>query len=84
MRFPVLAAGAALTLMLGGCGSDPDPIWAQSFGFVCANSANPACRTRPPESEMVSRYCYATLADSNCFDQPDVMSPNQELGSTGK
>ena len=84
MRFPVLAAGAALTLMLGGCGTDPDPIWAQSFGFVCANHNNPACRARAPESELVSRYCYKSLADANCFDQPAVMSPNQELGSSGK
>lgn len=84
MRFPVFAAGAALTLLLGGCGTNPDPIWAQSFGFVCANNNNVACQTHAPESELVSRYCYRTLGEANCFDQPDVTSPNQELGSTGK
>lgn len=88
MRISVLAAAIALPLALGSCGGDPDPVWAQAFGFVCANhgsrGADATCKTRPPEPETVSRYCYDTLGDPNCFDQPDVISRNQELGSTGK
>jgi hypothetical protein len=88
MRISILAAAAALPLVLGSCGGDPDPIWAQAFGFVCANHdsapADATCNTRPPEPETVSSYCYDTLGDPNCFDQPDVMSKNQELGSPGK
>ena len=88
MRISVLAAAIALPLALGSCGGDPDPVWAQAFGFICANHGSPGadatCKTRPPEPETVSRYCYDTLGDPNCFDQPDVISKNQELGSSGK
>lgn len=87
MRNSLLAA-AALPLFLAGCGGDPDPVWAQAFGFVCSNHSSPgaqaACRTRAPEPETVSRFCYDTLGDPNCFDQPDEISKNQELGSSGK
>lgn len=89
-RIPTpLLAGAAL-LLLGGCGSDPDPVWRQAFGYVCPNhdgrGADAVCKTRPPgaNQETVSRFCYETLGDANCFDQPDLMSKNQELGSSGK
>jgi len=88
MRISVLAAATALPLVLGSCGGDPDPFWQQAFGFVCSNhgsqAASLACKTRPPEPELVSRYCYETLGDPNCFDQPDEISKNQELGSSGK
>ncbi|MGE4064233.1 MAG: hypothetical protein AB7E79_12775 [Rhodospirillaceae bacterium] len=88
MRIPVLAAMCAAPLVLSNCGGEPDPVWRQAFGFVCSNYSNPgtqvACKTHPPEAETVSRYCYDTLADPNCFDQPDEISRNQELGSSGK
>jgi hypothetical protein len=88
MRIPVLAAASALALLLGSCGGDPDPVWQQAFGFVCSNhdtpGTNAACKTRAPEPETVSRFCYDTLGDPNCFDQPDEISKNQELGSSGK
>lgn len=88
MRIAVLAAAGALPLVLGSCGSDPDPVWRQAFGLVCSNHSNRAtdvaCKTRAPEAETVSRFCYDTLGDPNCFDQPDEISKNQELGSSGK
>lgn len=88
MRLPVLAAAALFPLVLGSCGGDPEAVWQQAFGFVCSNrtsaAADPVCKTHPPEAETVSRYCYDTLGDPNCFDQPDKISKNQELGSTGK
>ena len=88
MRISALAVAAALPLLLGSCGGSPDPVWAQAFGFVCPNHAVPGtnlvCEGRPPEPENVSRYCYDTLGEPNCFDRPDVISKNQELGSTGK
>lgn len=88
MRISVIAFAAALPLVLGSCGGDPDPIWAQGFGFICSNHdsapADATCRSHPPEPETVSRYCYDTLGDPNCFDQPDYVSKNQELGTTGK
>jgi hypothetical protein len=89
MRIPVLGAASALLLLLGGCGGDPDPVLAQGFGFVCSNHDNPGtdvlCKNRPAgkTGEVVSRYCYETIGDANCFDTPDVMSRNQELGSSG-
>lgn len=88
MRISVLTAASAACLMLGGCGGDPDPVWQQAFGYVCSNNASRGadvtCKTRPPEPENVSRFCYDTLGDPNCFDQPDEISKNQELGSSGK
>ena len=88
MRIWVLAAASALPLVLGSCGGDPDPILRQTFGVVCANhgdaGAKAICKTSAPEPEAVSRYCYDTLGDPTCFDQPDQISKNQELGSSGK
>ncbi len=96
MRIPRLTAASAaialsLTLgaVLGGCGGDPDPIYRQAFGFVCPNHDSPAARTACANNapgagtEAVSRYCYKTLGDTNCFDQPDQDRKNQELGSSG-
>jgi len=81
----VLALGAALS----GCGGDPDRIYAQGIGFECRNHDNPAaravCAQHAPGGgeEVVSRYCYRTLGDTNCFDRPDHDRKNQELGSSG-
>jgi hypothetical protein len=82
-----LAVLAVLTA-LSSCGTDPDPIYAQAFGFQCANSdsaiADIACVNRPAGgNEHVSRYCYATIGSSNCFDRPDQDRKNQALGSSG-
>ncbi len=82
---------AALALMAGlsGCAGDPDTIYAQTLGIQCTRAegglANLACNTRPAGqgAEQVSRYCYATLGTSNCFDRPDPDSKNQALGSSG-
>ena len=88
MRLSTFAAACALPLLLGSCGGDPDPFWQQAFGFVCSNHDTPGtaatCKTHAPAPETVSRYCYDTLGDPNCFDQPDEISKNQELGSSGK
>lgn len=96
MRIPRLTAGLAaismslaLATTLNGCGGDPDPIYAQSFGFVCSNhdnaAARAACRNHAPGfgTETVSRYCYKTMGDTNCFDRPDQDRKNQEQGSSG-
>lgn len=90
LRTSILASLAVAALGLSGCGGDPDPVWAQAFGYVCPNhsgrEADTVCKNRPPgtNQESVSRYCYATIGDANCFDRPDDMSRNQELGSSGK
>ena len=96
MRFSKLAAGltaiaAALVLSaaLAGCGGSPDSIYAQAIGFQCPNhdsvAARAVCVNNAPgnDTETVSRYCYRTLADANCFDRPDHDRQNQELGSSG-
>jgi hypothetical protein len=86
-RAPLLCMTAVVaTLGLGGCGGDPDPVLRQAFGYVCANESGVLCKTRPvgADGAAVSRYCYETIGEANCFDQPDVMSKNQELGSSGK
>jgi hypothetical protein len=84
------AAGVIVAaLALYGCGSEPDATYAQAVGFVCTNSdsatADRICHNRPAGRgvEHVSRYCYKTLADSNCFDRPDHDRKNQALGSSG-
>jgi hypothetical protein len=76
-------------LALFGCAGDPDVVWDQAFGFKCVNHSGAAadlvCKNRPPEqtADQASRYCYKTLADANCFDQPDQDRKNQALGSSG-
>ena len=76
-------------LALSGCAGDPDTIYAQTLGVQCAHAegrmADIACVNRPPGNgtEQVSRYCYATLGTTNCFDRPDADRKNQALGSSG-
>ncbi len=87
--FKALAASAVLGLSLAGCGGNPDPIYSQAFGFQCPNHDSDAarliCQNNAPggPTETVSRYCYQTLGDTNCFDRPDQDRKNQELGSSG-
>ena len=88
--FGLYAVGVAVAaLALYGCGSEPDPIYAQAVGYHCTNedsrTADHFCRNRPAGHgvEEVSRYCYKSLADANCFDRPDQDRKNQALGSSG-
>ena len=88
--FGLYVVGFAIAaLALYGCGTKPDPIYAQAFGFTCTNADGYAgehlCTDRPVGKgvEQVSRYCYKTLADANCFDRPDQDRKNQALGSSG-
>ena len=81
---------AVCALALFGCSSvDNDSIWRQAVGYRCENHAgkiaDKICNTRPPgyRAEEVSRYCYSTLADTNCFDRPDADRQNQQVGSSG-
>jgi hypothetical protein len=81
----ILAIGTGLS----GCAGDPDLIYAQSMGLQCSRIEGSVgdllCTTRPPGQgvEHVSRYCYATIGSSNCFDRPDPDRKNQALGSSG-
>lgn len=86
--FRSVLAALALGAALSGCGQDPSPIYAQAFGFQCADMKSATGRalclkSREPGGAQVSRYCYKTLADANCFDRPDPDSKNQALGSAG-
>ena len=91
MAFRSLAIGLASVIALASlsaCGGDPGPIYAQAFGFHCDRhdslGARVACgRSSDPGAAKVSRYCYRTLAEANCFDRPDPDSKNQALGSSG-
>ncbi len=80
---------ASVVLALSGCTSDPDPIFRQALHIECSHVdgivGDLACIQRPinKETEVVSRYCYATLGTSNCFDRPDPDRKNQALGSSG-
>ena len=83
----VLSA-VAIGAGLSGCGQDPSNTYAQAFGFQCANMNSKAGRalclkSSDPGAAKVSRYCYKTLADANCFDRPDPDGKNQALGSSG-
>jgi hypothetical protein len=92
-RLTTRIAAITLSLILGsalaGCGGSPDPIYSQAFGFQCPHHDNDAvrlaCANEAPGdgTETVSRYCYRTLGDTNCFDRPDQDRKNQELGSSG-
>lgn len=84
------AVGIAVSaLALYGCSTEPDRIYAQAFGYQCMNDesamGDAICKNRPAGRgvENVSRYCYKTLADANCFDRPDQDRKNQALGSSG-
>ncbi|MBL8644621.1 MAG: hypothetical protein JNK21_11860 [Rhodospirillaceae bacterium] len=80
-----LLAAAALA-GLSACGGKPDPIMAQMFGMPCTGEpGNPLCSTKAPGEggAEVSRFCYATIADANCFDRPDQDRKNEAIGSWG-
>jgi hypothetical protein len=84
------AIGIAITaLALYGCSTETDRIYTQAFGYQCHNAdtslGDVLCKNRPAGrgQEHVSRYCYKTIADSNCFDRPDQDRKNQALGSSG-
>ena len=77
----------AATGLLTGC-ADPAPTYYQAFGFQCAgrHSATAALmcnKQNDPGAAKVSRFCYKTLADTNCFDRPDPDQKNQAQGSPG-
>lgn len=81
-----LFVSVGLALALTGCGGKPDPIMAQLFGYQCqGGEGNPMCSTRAPGEggAEVSRFCYGTIGDANCFDRPDPDRKNQALGSSG-
>jgi hypothetical protein len=80
-------AAALACGLLAAC-ADPAPTYYQTFGFQCAQKhssfAAAMCnKSSDPGSAKVSRYCYKTLADTNCFDRPDPDAKNQPLGSPG-
>jgi len=85
-----IARGALVGLglgFLGGC-ADPAPAYYQAFGFQCAQKksgvSDVLCnKSHDPGAAKVSRYCYKTLADTNCFDRPDTDRKNQPQGSPG-
>lgn len=84
------AVGIAITVLaLYGCATEPDKIYAQAFGYQCQIADNGVgdvlCKNRPAGrgQTQVSRYCYKTIADANCFDRPDQDRKNQALGSSG-
>ncbi len=85
--YVVCVAICAMTLF--GCGMSADATLAQAWGYRCEDHsgkvASRLCNARPPgyRAEEVSRYCYKTLADTNCFDQPDQDRKNQQMGSSG-
>jgi hypothetical protein len=74
---------------LYGCAAEPDQVYAQAFNYHCTNDdgavGDALCRNRPAGRGVasVSRYCYKTIADANCFDRPDQDRKNQALGSSG-
>lgn len=76
-----------VALALAGCSGKPDPILSQAFGYSCntADDSSGMCHLRPPGegAAAVSRYCYGSIGDANCFDRPDPDRKNQELGSSG-
>ena len=82
----ILVAFATLGF-LAGC-QDPAPAYYQAFGFQCADHhskvADAMCnKSHDPGSAKVSRYCYKSLADTNCFDQPDPNRYTETQGSPG-
>lgn len=88
LSVPRILAAIGLCVGLGGCGHDPSNIYSQAFGFQCATTTSKTGRalclkSNDPGAAQVSRYCYKTLADANCFDRPDPDSKNQALGSSG-
>ncbi len=88
-RVTYTAAVIVAALGLSSCAGDADTVYSQAVGLECSQIAGAvgdlACTVRPPGrgAEHVSRYCYATLGNSNCFDRPDPDRKNQALGSSG-
>jgi hypothetical protein len=80
-------AAAVMGSLVAGC-ADPAPTYYQAFGFQCATKHSGAAamlcnKSNDPGAAKVSRYCYKSLADTNCFDRPDPDAKNQPMGSPG-
>lgn len=72
---------------LAACSQTSDQILYQSVGYNCHKADGEVrdwvCSNNGDAVAQVSRYCYATLGDTNCFDRPDPDRTNQPQGSTG-
>lgn len=88
-RLVLALASGLLLLFVEGCGGGGEhrqEALAQAFGYHCnvhnSKLANTICGKSSADGATVSRYCYKSMADANCFDRPDPDSKNQ-LGSSG-
>jgi hypothetical protein len=84
LRFVACAVAA---IGMAAC-ADPSPTYYQAFGFQCASKhgkvSDAMCnKSHDPGNARSSRYCYKTLADTNCFDRPDPDAKNMPQGSPG-
>ncbi len=66
-RLAGIAGAFALAVLLGGCGSELDP-WAPQ------TIAQDQIGYTPGASTI---YCYSTLAEVDCFDEPQPGPPNR-------
>ena len=76
-----------ILVVISGCSANSDRMLDQAFGYNCyaADSAvgGLICSDNDTPVGQVSRYCYETLGQVNCFDRPDPDRNNRPQGSTG-
>ena len=84
IRFALLCAYCVLA---SGCSANSDRMLNHAFGHNCvaANSTvgEWICSENDAPVAQVSRYCYQTLGEVNCFDRPDPDRGNRPEGTSG-
>ena len=74
-------------VLLSACSSNTDRMLNQAFGYNCVAADSTVggwvCSENDASVASVSRYCYETLGQVNCFDRPDPDRNTRPQGSTG-
>lgn len=88
LRSAALLSCASLSLcVLAGCSSNTDRMLDQAFGYKCEVADSTVggwiCSENDASVATVSRYCYETLGEVNCFDRPDPDRGSRPQGTTG-
>ena len=88
LRSAALLFCASLSLnVLAGCSSNTDRMLNQAFGYKCEAADSTVggwiCSENDASVATVSRYCYETLGEVNCFDRPDPDRSSRPQGTTG-
>ncbi len=84
IRIAIVCTSIALC---SGCSANSDRMLNQAFGYNCVAADSTIggwiCSENDAPAAQMSRYCYETLGEVNCFDRPDPDRQNRPQGTSG-